>query len=132
MGGPGSGRWGMTLTRQTTEGLPRLDVRALARAGTLQPGVTATVRWEGGASVTTSVAADAPDCLVMVYTVDLGGWVPVREEIQVTRTSCTLGGQRCWVLCPGCAGRRAVLYALSGRFRCRACYRLAYQTARDT
>ena len=26
MGGPGSSRWGMALTRQTTEGLPRLGL----------------------------------------------------------------------------------------------------------
>jgi hypothetical protein len=69
MGGPGSSRWGITVTRMTTEGLPRLDVRVLARQGALRPGTTATVTWDSGASVTTTVTTDAPDCLRLAYVV---------------------------------------------------------------
>jgi hypothetical protein len=54
MGGHGSTRWGTTITRATTDGLPRFDVRALARAGGLRPGTVAIVTWDG----TTSIAVE--------------------------------------------------------------------------
>ncbi len=134
MGGYGSSRWGMALTRPTTQGLPRLDVRTLARAGALRPGTCASVHWAAGTSVTTSVAADAPDCLVVAFAVraGTGEWIPVVERIQLSRTPCTFGGDRAWVLCPGCASRCAVLYAVRGGFRCRQCHHLKYPSTRAT
>ena len=132
MGGPGSSRWGMRVTRMTTDGLPRLDVRTLARVGALEPGVTSTVMWDTGTSVTTSVPADEPGWLVLEFDVidRRGGRRSVAERLPLLTTPGTTGGVRDWFGCPACGGRYAVLYALGGRFRCRVCHRLAYASTR--
>ncbi|MCH8550137.1 MAG: hypothetical protein LAT80_14795, partial [Balneolaceae bacterium] len=45
-----------------------------------------------------------------------------------------LGGQRSWFLCPstGCQRRVAKLYLSHGRFACRHCLGLAYQSQRES
>lgn len=132
MGGYGSSRWGTTLTRISTEGLLRLDVRSLAREGGLAPGTSATVSWGRGATVTTEVEADTPNVMTLRYGARIGNG-PLRticEQIPLLRTRCTLGGTRDWFGCPGCGMRYAVLYALLGRFRCRSCHQLAYASTR--
>lgn len=107
MGGYGSSRWGTTLTRMSTEGLLRLDVRSLAREGGLRPGTSATVIWGEGATVTTEVGTDTPDVMAVRYGVRIGNG-PLRticEQILLLRTRCTLGGTRDWFGCPGCGVR---------------------------
>ena len=128
MGGPGSTRWGMTVTRMPIDGLPQLDVRVLNRVGALNPSATSTVTWGNKASITLSVPAKHAsgvrlDCVVQSHCDAVRS---VRERIRLTRTTCTFGGTRVWFGCPGCGTRCAVLRALGGRFRCRACHRLAY------
>lgn len=132
MGGYGSSRWGMTLTRMTTAGLLRLDVCALARAGGLVPGKSATVTWDGAASITTEVPFDAPDVVTLAYSVRTSteSRVSINEQIPVLTTPCTFGGTRVWFACPGCGTRRAVLYALGGLFRCRTCHHIAHASTR--
>ncbi len=132
MGGFGSTRWGDTLTRVSTENLPRLDVRALVRAGGLEPGSTTTVTWRDGASIMIHVLPGAPDSLALRYTTHTGTgqWLQVADRIAVTRTVCHFGGTREWFACPTCGLRCAVLYALLGRFRCRRCHHLAYASTR--
>ena len=132
MGGPGSTRWGMTLTRQTTEGLPQLDVRALARAGALVPGVAATVQWDESTQAFTHVT-QAPPCRLVIWDAvrpNRGALPLVREVIHLDMTACTFGGTRPWFSCPGCGRRCAILYPVAGRFRCRVCQRLAYASTR--
>ena len=132
MGGFGSTRWGTTVTRMSTEGLLRLDARALARAGGLLPGGSGTVTWGEGATVTTEVGVDTPDVMAVRYGVRIGDGpvVSFREQVPLLRTRCTLGGTRHWFGCPGCGTRCAVLYAFLGRFRCRSCHHLAYASTR--
>lgn len=137
MGGYGSSRWGMTVTRLTTEGFPRLDIRMLARVGGLVPGTAATMSWHGGGCVTATIASyvppEEPDCLVLDYCLLTRGgmWQPIRERFVLLRTLCHYGGARVWVQCPCCHNRRAVLYALSVAFRCRECHHLAYRSTRE-
>ncbi len=142
MGGIGSGRWNWARTRQTTEGLLWLDVRSLARRGlfTVRPGhrATETVAWsrdgQPAGQITVVYASDDPDALILDYRVraDTGeSWVPVRERVRLERTPCRYGGSRPWFLCPGCGRRRAVLHSVGGRFRCRACHNLAYESTRE-
>ena len=38
------------------------------------------------------------------------------------------GGQRTWFLCPACGRRCGVLYAIRGRYACRKCGRLKYES----
>ena len=142
MGGLGSGRWGWTRTRETTESLLWLDVRYLARRGlfAVRPGQLATdsVAWNRGGkptgNITVVYAGDDPDVLTLDYRVRTSAgepWVPVRERVRLERTPCRYGGSRPWFRCPGCGRRRAVLHSLGGRFRCRACHDLAYESTRE-
>ena len=132
MGGSGSTRWGMTVTRLTTNGLQLLDVRALARADALRPGTVSTVTW-GSRSITVAVPANAPQLMELSYHHILRGRRTagkMRESVSLSRTACMFGGARVWFRCPGCDGLCAILYELNGRFRCRACHHLAYETTR--
>lgn len=136
MGGFGSTRWGWHRARQTTDPLLWLDVRILARQGSLTPGVWSTTSWtcrgEPSGSITHRAKADA---LILDYHVKGprdADWQPVRERIPLTSTPCHYGGSRPWFLCPGCGRRRAVLFSLDGRFRCRRCHELAYSSTRET
>ncbi len=132
MGGPGSSRWTMTVTRLTTEGLPRLDVRALAWEGALRHGTKSTVTWDGGGSIALWVPIQDANEVHLSYEVQPHRVAAIRifERIPLTRTPCAFGGNRVWFACPGCGARRLILHALGGRFRCRACHRLAYASSR--
>jgi hypothetical protein len=132
MGGPGSSRWGTTVTRVLADGLLRLDVRVLAREGALKPGVTSTVTWGSGASLTITVPTDDAECVHLEYEVQTppNMVIPIRERIRLTRTPCTFGGNRIWFACPGCGDRCAVLYAVKGGFQCRKCHCVAYASTR--
>jgi hypothetical protein len=132
MGGVGSSRWTTTVTRVTTEGLPRLDVRALAHAGALRPGTVTRIRWGPDAAIATVVPPDRTGVLVLRYDVGIGSrrLLLVEESLCLVTAPCTFGGVRVWFACPGCGARCAVLYSPGGLFRCRACHRLAYVSTR--
>lgn len=133
MGGIGSSRWTTTITRVVADGLLRLDVRALARAGGLVPGAGITVAWHSGASVTAHLPIDDPSCLELMYDLcDRNGArrQSVNERIALLTTPGSFGGVCDWFGCPGCGARCAVLYALGGWFRCRSCHHLAYASTR--
>jgi hypothetical protein len=137
MGGYGSSRWEMTVTRPTIDGLPRLDIRALARAGGLVPGTSATITCHGHdthrSAITTHVPAERPDAVILEYTIltSTESWQTIRERVTLVRTACHYGGTRIWGRCPGCATRCAVLYAFQHAFRCRGCHGLAYVSTRE-
>jgi hypothetical protein len=140
MGGYGSGRWGWHRAKTDTDGLLRLDVRWLARQGYLDPGTSGAyaVAWSWGdrpaGDILVRYDGDRPDELVLDYRTRRGEgapWAPVRERVALDRTPCPYGGSRPWFLCPGCRGRRAALYSVGGRFRCRACHGLAYSSTRE-
>lgn len=137
MGGYFSTRWGWHRTRPDTDPLLALDVRRLKRDGALQPGALATTQWTRGGepsgTIHTYVDARRPDFLILDYrTRDYGGpWVPVQELVPLVTSPCHYGGERVWFACPGCHSRRAVLFSLGGRFRCRACHDLAYSSTRE-
>ena len=133
LGGYGSSRWGTTVTRVSTEGLLQLDVRALAREGSLRSGTSATVTWSDGASITAEVPPEHPGTVTMECSVGSGNglWLSIREDVALVMTSCTLGGTMVWFRCPGCSSRCAILYALEGLFQCRRCHRLTYASTRE-
>jgi hypothetical protein len=133
MGGYGSSRWGTTVTRVSTEGLPRLDVRVLERMGCLRLGASAAVTWDSGTSITVEVLSHDPRFVTLQYLAQTGSGSPavVRQLIRITTTPCTFGGTQVWFSCPGCCTRCAVLYGLKGWFRCRGCHRLAYASTRE-
>ncbi len=136
MGGYSSTRWNLAHVRPETDPLLSLDVRWLGRIGALALGAVRTPQWSRrGEPVGWITTIREPDgeCLILDYaTHTLGSvWAPVREAIDLVTTPGHHGGKRIWFLCPGCKSRRAVLFALDGRFRCRACHRLAYSSTRE-
>jgi hypothetical protein len=113
----------MYVSPTTDSALP-LDLRRLTRAR--QAG--GTVTWTGGSAIAYRLDLAAAR-LTLDYLVDGS---PLAEPITLCSTSCHLGGERWWARCPRCDERIAVLYLAAGRFRCRACHRLAYQSTRET
>jgi hypothetical protein len=123
--------------RQDTDPLPKLDVRWLNRVGALHPGAVTQPCWQRGdrqiCMITTYVDPWASHVLSLAYLMGSPGGElqPVREIVPLVFTPCTFGGQRTWFLCPCCRSRRAVLYLLGDRCRCRVCHNLAYSSSRE-
>lgn len=136
MGDYFSTRWNIEPVRTETDRLLSLDVRWLGQTGALVPGTVCPPQWtcrgEPSGSIMTFCDPHR-NRLVLDYSThapDSAG-IPVREAIDLETTPCHYGGERTWFRCPGCRSRRAVLFALGGRFRCRACHRLAYSSTRE-
>jgi len=144
MGGYGSGRPGSG--RPETDGLLFLDIRYLRRAGFFRAGrdrsYCDSVAWSrrGEPSGTISVIVPAseapypPEILLSYRTKTWSetAWTAVDERVAIETTPCHHGGERPWLRCPRCGGRRAVLFCVGGRFRCRACHGVAYSSTRET
>ena len=138
MGGYGSGeRW---HSKPTTGQALRLDVRWLARAELIGPGVEAwmglhwTCNGKPAGDITVRYDDRRPAELILAYRTRNRGeteWTDVREVIRLERTPCHYGGERIWCRCPRCGSRRAVLYSLHGRFQCVPCHGLAYSVTRE-
>ena len=56
----------------------------------------------------------------------------VRHDVQLTQTTCNYGGVRYWFSCEYCRGRVGILYFSGGQCACRKCFKLAYQSERDS
>jgi hypothetical protein len=137
MGGYGSTRWKGTPTHDDIDGQLSLDVRWLKRVGALTPGAISLPSWScRGEIIGSAVATMSRDgCeLVLEHTVPHHGAglsTPKKEVIWLDWTACHYGGQRVWFQCPGCERRCAVLFRMSGRFRCRRCHQVAYTSTRE-
>lgn len=130
MGGMGSGQRG---GRDLTDRFRRLDVRALHRAGVLEPGQARRWTWMRGGAVTSEIVIEAEGAALL-----LGYQMTKQHEIKsfsyrvrLDWTPCTFGGKRPWFLCPGCDRRVAVLFGLE-MFLCRHCRGLAYRSQRES
>lgn len=137
MGGYCSTRWGLARTRQHTDPRLSLDIRWLKRIGAMAPGAVAFPHWtcrgEPSGDIVTAMNG-AGDTLTLIYTATdrvTGATEAVRDPIPLDSTPCHYGGERMWFCCPGCGRRRAVLFGVGGRFRCRACHALAYSSTRE-
>ena len=136
MGGYFSTRWGSTPTRKDTDPLLKLDIRTLHKMGALQPTALTTHEWKRGpdpaGSMQTYMRASG-DALTLIYSrrVNDETWENVKEPVWLDATPCTYGGERPWFRCPRCSKRCAVLFGLSGYFRCRTCHDLAYSSTRE-
>jgi hypothetical protein len=113
-----------------------LDIRWLKRMGALKPGAVFLPHWtrrgEPFGDIVTKMSNDGAE-LVLEYRMRRPGeeWHQVREEVWLDWTPCNYGGERIWFRCPGCHSRRAVLFSVGGRFRCRKCHDLAYSSTRE-
>lgn len=136
MGGSGSGRRWHYSAKETTEGYRSIDVRWLKREGMLSLGANRRITWSRQGEVVASINVRAePGQVVLTYRHKSGGgdWKDESYSAHLVTTSCHMGGERPWFLCParGCGKRVAVLYG-GGIFACRKCYQLTYPSQRES
>ena len=136
MGGIGSGRrwhWG---AKDTTDDYRSIDVRRWKKDGLLTPNQTFNWAWSRHSEVLATISVcTKDDGVILTYRHRSGGedWEDQSYPVYLDWTSCHIGGQRPWFLCPAsdCGRRVAILY--SGRiFACRHCCQLAYPSQRET
>src|SRR3954469_274422 len=134
MGGFGSGRRSGG-GRDVVEACRSLDVNRLHRAGCLRPGWSGNWLWTRDGEQVAWIGLRAEvDLLRLLYRVRIAGgdWQEVDETVHIVRTSCRLGGDRLYFVCPGvvngvaCGRRVGKLYGAGRYFVCRRCYGLAY------
>jgi hypothetical protein len=125
------------MTRALVEQSLALDVRAIVRetrrtqTGPHYARSSGVVRWKRGErddSIGYAIDVEGRS-LEVEYTVRKGE--PIRERIRLETTTPHFGGLRWWTRCPGCGSRVAILYDApgGGRFRCRRCWGLTYESA---
>ena len=131
MGGTGSGRY-KQYKADLTEDCLSIDVRWLKREGFLQSGVGGQLTWTDQTGITASIDVRAEDSHLLVsyrHRSGEGDWRTESYPIQFDTTSCHIGGERHWFICPaaGCGRRVAILY-FGGIFACRSCHQLKHSS----
>lgn len=137
MGGVGSGRRCSHRRQQPVNKHRSIDVRHWHREGLLEPESRFVSHWLRHGQPVASIHVTAWEGEVELdyqYNSHRKEAVEHRYPITLARTPCHLGGDRPWFLCPtdGCSRRVAILYLSHGRFACRHCLKLAYQSQRET
>ena len=119
--------------KAATEDHRSLDIRALHRAGLLRAGYACNWEWKRHGEVIGTIGIEAESLIRL----RLRYRVISREEteskdypVPITWTSCHLGGNRPWFLCP-CCGRRVAKLYLRRVFACRHCLRLNYASQQN-
>lgn len=137
MGGAGSGGWCRTGVKRTVEQARALRIGSildLMRPGSLGIG---TIQWRDAlGAVVADVGAvvdlrpEVPPGVRLRYRVASAG--AVDERVPLVTTQMHHGGRRWWLACPSCRRRAGVLYLTNGRFICRRCGRLGYESQRTS
>lgn len=130
MGGYGSGNR-YRISKKTTGLCLQLDARHLQRENALHPGFSYTLSCPDRNS---SIGINVEDNRLHLHFYSMSHGVRtqnVNQYVQITWTTCNLGGKRAWFLCPvtKCGKRVAILYC-DGVFACRHCQQLAYRSQR--
>lgn len=114
------------------EDMLALDIRALRRLGVVQAGecMCDTVRWSiGGLSVpSVHLRVDLSEIErdgAMTIIGDMSDG-PIRQQIAIEGVPSSLGGWRCYFICPVTSRRCELLYYAGGRFASREAQRLSY------
>ncbi len=136
MGGIGSGRRWRTDADETTDDYRKLDVRSLQREGLLAPNQAYRWAWkvDGETRAYINIHSEAEGVFLSYRHRSRGSeWIDKDYSVRVVWTPCNYGGRRAWFLCParGCERRVGILFG-GGLFACRRCYRLSYQSQRET
>lgn len=134
MGGYGSGNHWRVASRDTCEHWRRIDLRFMRRKGMLAPGYFGSLSWNRGGEPSGSIRFKSYISGVeLTYRYRHAGadqWKDVCEKIPLVETRQHFGGHRQWFLCLSCESRCVVLYG-GTHYRCRKCWRLAYQSQRE-
>jgi hypothetical protein len=125
----GAGRPGWKATAELSQAL---DVRRLHRSGRLRTGYVGEVRWINTprGDLAGSVAIRAQGHSVQLEY--MANNTSCSQTIALVRTRCYFRGSRPWFVCPIGGECVAVLYAPDGRFGCRRCQRVAYQSQSES
>ena len=131
MGGIGSGAHRSTHIGNVEDTLT-LDIRVLRRLGVVRAGecVCDTVHWsiDGLSASSARLRVDLSD-IERGGTMSLTGDMPdgaIKQRIAIEAVPSSLGGWRCYFLCPVTARRCEVLYYARGRFASRDAQKLSY------
>lgn len=131
MGGVGSGARRVANVGNVEDVLA-LDIRALRRLGVVRAGecIIDTLHWSMGGLSASSVRLriDLSD-IECGGTMTVAGNMPngtIKQTIAVEGVPSSLGGWRCYFLCPVTGQRCEVLYYAGGKFASRNAQRLSY------
>jgi hypothetical protein len=112
------------------ESRPSVDITQLRRIELVTPVPAQTededqsVGWIQCRGERATVVFDRKRSLVEIV------YAGTRGSFGVTWSACRFGGRRAWAVCPLCASRRVRLYFVAGRWACRDCQGLRYETQR--
>lgn len=123
----GAGRPGYRLKAEASK---RIDIGRWHKGGHLREGAVFSWAWTcDGESVGSIGVTRNATGVRLAYSFKHGdGWRDASQHIAVTTTPCHLGGSRPWFSCPACGRRAGVLFLRSGRFACRRCQHISYQS----
>lgn len=106
----------------------RLDVRAMQRAGLFRQPWSGMWWWKDAQTMRTNASVHVRTSDTKMWLTYLSHGQQIDEAFSICKVPCNFGGHRVLLACPGCGSRRAVLHMGAGRFRCRACLGLTYET----
>jgi hypothetical protein len=129
VGGLGSGRHKGAKKPRVESRLVSLKVSELQRRGALAEGVAGTLSWDKAGSSVAKInfRTSATD---FTFTYESASAKSVEERVPLARVAAGFGGTRSYFQCPrpGCRRPVMALYFASGRFYCRRCHDLAYES----
>lgn len=142
MGGWGSGRWplGYRKKRTVEESWP-LSVATLADGISHGPPYVGSVKWTQGGQDCGNIGYRILDgggggiVAQLAYSITQGGAkTDFDYSVPITWARAGFGPERPFFLCPRCGRRVAKLYMppAGGRFLCRTCHGLTYQSCQDS
>ncbi|WP_260679630.1 hypothetical protein [Ectopseudomonas mendocina] len=115
--------------KDSTDDYRTLNISALKRDGSLQPGMRFEWSWwrRGEKVASIGIAIESRHSMRLRYRSSRQGNEPVLHDypVAISWTPCHLGGKRPWLHCPSCDRRVGKLYSGSV-FACRHCMRLNY------
>lgn len=132
MGALGRSRHRDPHSKQTTAGVPALDVRTLKRQDALIPDQQFEWQWfRRQQEIARVLITSVQDGLRVSPALPEESATTDPTFITLEWTPCHLGGERPWFICPEC-GRRCALLYLNPHLACRGCHQLVYACQRET
>ncbi|MFZ1425472.1 MAG: hypothetical protein WAS21_01735 [Geminicoccaceae bacterium] len=133
MGGLGSGGWNRS-GRDTVDEHHSLSVGRLRRSGVFADGWCGRWHWlHDGQRIAVVLIVGGRQEIRLTYRVQCGQGDRQRidDTILLHWRPCPFGGERPFLLCPGCARPVLQLHLAVCRFRCRRCQQLTYASQRE-
>jgi len=142
MGGYYSGRWHWYTRKTTVEECHKISVSDFATETLARRFEAGLPVWYGesgpsrtAALIARSVIKAAVERAGRTYNPAPPDTWQTGQAFAITRTACTYGGWRYWLLCPDCGRRCGKLYKPRAGYRdeylCRDCHDLVYSSAQD-